>query len=169
MFGLKRRRAVTIAVQAVAPLIRTQSVFSELPAGFWQDSYVLGYLSGCIIWFANGAYGGFIQGEDLGTVMVSVLRQLNPSEAIQIADRIIDLQRSDDSDYGKGFCNAGKAIAVSYGATDLEGDADVKSAREFALAMRGPLQPHADTNAEVGGALHHLLFHQVVRRRLVAK
>jgi hypothetical protein len=165
MFGLRRRKAIDVAAQASSQLVKTCGAWSGLPPGFWQDAYVLGFLSGTIIVFAEMVLGKKPQGEELGHIIIGTYERLNSLECSVITRRISALQTAKDPDYLLAVANAIKTVAVTYGHPGFANDTDVIAATELGRATRGIALP-ANQQAEVGGALQTLLFYDVVRNRL---
>lgn len=166
MFGSSRKKAINNSVEAVSQLVRTSAAWNGLPAGYWSDAYVLGFLTTTIAIFAELALGKRPPADELGFIIIGTYERLNPVESNCILQRIAQLQQSKDVDYFKATENAVKTIAVTYGDTRFDNDKDVQDAAKLAHAMRGQISPAVNIHAEIGGSLQSLLFHQVVRSRL---
>jgi hypothetical protein len=168
----KKSRAVKAATQAVQPFIKTLEMTGGLPPGFWEDPYVLGYLSGCIGIFAKLSTNGKIAGGDLGLVMINVLNEVSNSRGMEIAQRVIEFQHRNNSDFAKGVANADKAVSVAYGLRDYDADPDVIAARSTAAATDSfmtSMAPSSTEASKVSGVLQMTLFYDVVRARLGAE
>lgn len=173
MFGGIRRKAVNDTVNAVRPLLRTFNVFgSELPKGFWQDPYILGYLTSVVRGTTRLSSKGKIAGPELAQVIMDVFNELVGQGGDEISDLVIALGKGKNPDFGLGFTNGDKFMCVSYGLPGYEDDPDVLKAGRLAAAMSrdltsavGPLTPQAETAA----MLHKMLFHDPVRSRLGSK
>lgn len=156
------------ATQAVEPLIRTLEMTGGVPEGFWEDAYVLGFLNGCIGIMAKMATRGKIDGGDLGQVMIGVFDAISGGQGSEIATRVIPLQESEDTEFLRGVTSAAKTISVAYGFPDYDTDPDVVAARRLAKSMSSVSSIFAGPSeaAQVAGALHKMLFFNVVRDRL---
>ncbi|WP_395016082.1 hypothetical protein [Dongia sp.] len=168
MFGSARRKATKAATEAVRPLIKLLEITDGLPAGFWEDPYVLGYINGCIGLFAKLVTRGAVKGADMGYVMMDVLSDVSGRNGQEIVRNVIRLQQSKDAEYMRGIANADKCISVTYGLTDYDQDPDVVEARRRAPVIRKELSSitgESSENANAGAALQEMLFYDVVRAR----
>lgn len=168
MFGLKKKKAINIASEAVAQLIRTTSHLEGLPVGFWNDPYVLGFLTATAAMFAEASYGEKPPTEELGFIILGVYEKLNPAEFLAISRRVTDLQNTRNPEYFLATEKAFKTVALIYGMQGLSSDPDVIAATRMAkeLTQSGLTSTHTDSNAAVGGMLQSMLFHDVVKKRL---
>ena len=165
MFGIKRNRAINNAFQASGQLVNACQVFSDLPAGFWNDPYVLGFLTTVIAVFAEMTLGKKPTSEELGFIIIGTYERLNPLLAHRIAQHIVQLQAAKNEDYFHAVERAYKTVAVTYGHPDFDADPEVVAASALAKGMMG-ITPASNLHAAVGGVLQTMLFTDVVRRRL---
>lgn len=164
-----RRKAVTDAVNAIQGWIRTLNSDGELPAAFWQDPYVLGYLTSCIRCVAKLSTIGKIEGRELAQVVTDVFKELAGQDGVAISDSVIAFGKSKHPDFDLGWNNADKFMCVSFGIPGYENDPEVLKAARLAAAISpdltsavGPLTRRAETAA----MLCKVLFYDPVRSRL---
>jgi hypothetical protein len=169
MFGGNRRKAAATIVEAVQPMIRSIAMFGDLPKGFWEDPYVLGYLNGCGSMFAKLSTRGKINGMDLGLALTDAMNTLSGGQGSAISSRTLALHKANDPDMKLGMSNAIKCVSYTFGLSEFPGDADVAAAKRIGANMgdtfREPGDPTTE-RAQTAGALSVLLFQQVVRKRL---
>ena len=168
MFGATGRTALEVVQTCVEPWLRCLEAFDELPKGFWQDPYVLGFMSNCLKTLATLATGGQIDGSELAEVVLSSFKELSGQDGDAIADMVIALGKSKDRDFALGFENAEKFMCIAHGIPGFEDDPDVLKARQLGAAMSadlgavGPITPQAETST----MLFKMLFYDVVLKRL---
>ena len=77
MFGRNRRLATEHTLNAVRPIIAIAQHYQGLPAGFWQDDFVLGFVGFLIGFHANFTSGRSLSQEDKGTLLYDVFGTLS--------------------------------------------------------------------------------------------
>jgi len=167
--GNNRRKAAATIVEAVQPLIRSVAMFRDLPKGFWDDPYVLGYLNGCGSMFAKLCTGGKINGMDLGLALTDAMNTLSGGQGAAISSRTLALHKANDPDMKLGLNNAVKCVSYSHGLSEFPDDPDIAAAKRIGASMGDALRDPSDPTPErtqTSGALSVLLFQQVVRKRL---
>lgn len=167
----KRSRATKAATDAVRPFIRCIEGIGGIPPGFWDDPYVLGFLTAYIRQFAKLSTRGKIGGDDLGMVYGDVFEAISGQSWEPIARRSLELQNSGNADYAKGFDNALKVFSVCFGQKHYDDDPDVIKARELSnqlgdFGLRSTTGGPMNETARVGGTLQDILFYRVVFERL---
>ena len=167
----KRARATKAARDAVRPFIRAIEQVGGIPSGFWDDPYVVGFLTAYINQFAKLSTRGKISDDDLGMVIIDVFEVISGQSAEPIARRGLELQNSRDADYAKGVDNALKVFSVCFGQKHYDNDPDVIKARELSnqlgdFGLRSATGGPMSETARVGGTLQNMLFYQIVFERL---
>jgi len=163
MFGAWRiTKARAACVQALQPFAARPSMFGPWPPQFWHDPFVLGFVVFVIGTISKLATGGKLTSEPRARVFVGTLEDLG-GYSPDFMDRIDVLTRARDPDFFLGSRNAETIITYVYNLHPMPGDPDVAAATE--LAKGTTLTGKVDRD-EIGGALMHMLFTQVVRKRL---
>ncbi len=167
-----RSRAAS-AFQAAAAGVRAYiDAFARaggLPRGFWEDAFVLGFLTLSVQTFSRMATSFRLADRDLGLVTSAVFDQLSGGDGTRILRRIQALGAAGNPDFREGARNADKILCVAHGMSRCDDDPDVVRARAAAHLYPAPLVELP--GARLGGAPHvsaliRALFFDIVERRL---
>jgi hypothetical protein len=85
MFGSKRRKAVRAAVDNIRPIIGIIQYNHGIPAGFWQDEYLLGFLGFLIGFHMQRASGGALSQTEKGQGLADAFTELSNINGAAIA------------------------------------------------------------------------------------
>ncbi len=165
LFG-SRQRALRTIVNALKPLVQRAVANNNgyLPRGFWDDPFVLGYLTGTATHFARLVNPKGMKDEDLGMVLISAMRKLSGTDAEEITDRILLLQQSRDKDFVRAVDASEKAIAYIYEIVPMDHEKLVRdAARIEGATLPGGEKP---TRSAIAWRLHQTLFYDVIDKRL---
>ncbi|WP_425416504.1 hypothetical protein [Oricola indica] len=162
MFGGARRRATEHVVQSIRPLIAIYQSYSGLPAGFWRDEFVLGFIGFMISFHANVTSGVKLSTADKGHLLYDVLSAISNMNGQAIGREYTQLatQFPKNPDFEKGADNAAICAFASIGKMSPEGRPYYDMAKELADAQGTP-----DDLSAIGGFLLHILFYQPLRER----
>ena len=169
MFGGKKRKTTNEVTQALQPLIHTLESTTGLPRGFWEDAYVLGFMTGSIAATLAMFASRDKLGDDLGNVFTAVFDGLAGGGGKDIMKRARLFDDEQNRDFLRGTRNAHKVISVTFGLPGYEDDPDVIRAREMSAALEPMMSftfGHTPEASAVGGTLQKKLFLDVVRQRL---
>ena len=108
MFGHKRRKAAKAAVEAIQPIVGTFQHHYGLPAGFWQDPYVVGFIGFMIGHHAKTATHGKITGEEYGLAIGDAFSELSNLNGAKIMERYENFALADPKipDFERGADNS---------------------------------------------------------------
>lgn len=161
MFGFARKRATRHAVEALRPLIGIAQHFHGIPAGFWQDQFVLGYI-GFMAGFHAKSSGIKLSHEDMGLMLFDVFEALSNQNGRAIGQKYIDLCLINPSPpaFKKGLDNAAICAFVSVGKVPDFGQEAYEAARSIAKAQNA----ENDLTAVVGALVHKLWFAELRER-----
>ena len=161
MFGFFRMMRVKKAcVTAVRPfLIRP---FDPWPPQFWRDPFVIGFLM-YVISTVGSLTPGYkkLSAMNRGFALMKTLEEIGAPPSFM--DQVNALTALKSPDFMLGGRNAETVVTYIFGLHPMPGDQDVAAATELATAttFTGKVD-----HAEIGGALMHMLFSEVVRKRV---
>jgi hypothetical protein len=120
LFGPSMRtKAKEAAVQSIRPILATlQTVGPGIPAGFWNDPYILGYLSFVKAFFVNQATMGKASAADRGFATADAFTELSNMNGQMIASHAADLIYAKDAQFNRGGDDA--SVAIYYDARVLK-------------------------------------------------
>jgi hypothetical protein len=159
---LLSRKARTACVQALQPFVVRHRTFGPWPPQFWHDPFVIGFVTFVIGTVSKLATGGKLTTAQRGHVFSGTLDDLG-GDSFDFIERVERLTRARDPDYMLGSRSAETIITYFYNLHPMPDDPDVAAATK--LAKGGTLTGVVDRDA-IGGALMHMLFTQVVTKRL---
>lgn len=169
MFGFARRRAVKAAKEHGSAIIRLVEAMGGLPDGFWEDPYIVGWITGFIYCVARAATNNRIGTTDLGRVLMATITAVAGAKGKEVVARSKGWARTkDEPKFNEGVQAATKTYFVSVGAREFDADPEVVQARQLAKS-RDSFQESLGLGAsteqdEVSAAMQHLLFYDVVER-----
>ncbi len=163
MFGkLRIRKARRACVQALHPFVARPEMIGPWPPQFWRDPFVVGFVVYVIATVSNLITRGKLTTEQRGHVLIGTLKEVG-GYSPEFMERVASLTRSKDPAFMPGGRNAETIITYVMNLHPMPGDPDVAAATEIAKATT--LTGRVD-RAEICGSLMHLLFTQVVQKRL---
>ena len=167
MFGFTARRVRKSAIAALSPMVKILRITSGLPKHFWDDPYVLGFLSGAIVAVNLEETGGQLKGAKMGKVLMDVLSQLSQLTPLDIGSKVA--KQIQHPDFINGQKNADKMFTVGFGLPYYDDDPDVKAAKERAeqdpSAMASALYGPIDLSARQGAAAQEVFWFDQVSKR----
>lgn len=170
MFGFGLRGRVTKEVtKGMIPFIRIYEITDgDVPKGFWDDHYVLGYLGMTALLLIKIGSQFKIEGRDTGMAMIDTFAVLTKTDGLAIAKQIAALNQQPTPAFAAGTDAAEKVVTVMYGKKDFDADPAVIKARE-AIRKIGNAFGDGDQpeHSRVARQLMTTLFHEVVRDRLI--
>lgn len=166
MFGDKRGKAVDAIVDGLKPVIRFSAMHGGLPAGYWQDPYVLGFIQGCV--FKIGEHAGLKT--DSASAWIEAYEQLSDGQGKAVVTRIRELNRPPrDKDLLLGMGNAVFCVSYALGLEDYPDEPVIFRARKAGsdyATVFGHTDRKNPERTRTAGALVHILFHNIVSERL---
>jgi hypothetical protein len=137
---------------------------TDLPDGFWDDAFVLGFLGGCVLKSAPSKGLALLKPDLLLGVMSRVLANLSGREAAEMERRILELHDR-DRDFRRGADNADKILSITWGLPGYDDDPDILDGHQRALDMREAgffLDGEVSEQKALVAALQLSLFREVV-------
>lgn len=163
MFGFVRvAMAKNACVQALAPFVARPGFLGPWQPQYWRDPYVIGFLMHVITTVSSRTLEwGKLNTEQRGVALLGALKEVGAPPNFN--DQANMLMQSKNADFMLGGRNAETVIAYIWFSHPMPGDPDVAAATETAKVTT--LTGKVD-RAEIGGALIHMLFSEVVRKRI---
>jgi hypothetical protein len=166
MFGLKRKLALQAVIDNVRPLIGIFQQYEGIPVGFWQDRYVLGFISMLIVHHMNLASSGSLTNsnlstEDKGRVLIETFTTLSNINGIEITRNYRELLAARDPEFLRGSHNA--AVTMGYATNNLANEdahPGLMEAKNIAARMG-----KAGDRTQIGSLLMMELFYNEVQKR----
>lgn len=163
MFGFGRVAKVQKAcVEALQPFVLRPAALGPWPPEFWRDPYVVGFLVYVMGAMMNLTSGGKLSTQDRGTVLIATLKEVG-GYSPDFMDRVALFSEARDPDFMLGGRNAETVVTYVMNLHPMPGDPDVARATELA---KGTTLTGSVGRDEIGGTLMHLLFADVVKKRL---
>lgn len=156
------------AAQVISIFVDDRLKASPLPAGFWDDDYVLGFLMCCAIEMTQAQFGDAIEPMAAADAAFEVLAAESGSDIEAVKARVGVLQNTGSADYLHGMKLADKLVRYISGSATAALDPVVLNAREQArqLYENGSLdRDKVPEEAALRGVLVATLFTNVVRQR----
>ncbi|MER8462450.1 hypothetical protein [Mesorhizobium sp. M1396] len=162
MFGRNRRLATEHTISAVRPFVGIFQNLNGIPAGFWRDEYVLGFLGFMISFHANYTSGRQLSREDKGHLLNDVFTALSNMNGQAISEEYVRLATlaHKDSDFEEGADNAAICAFASIGKMNEQGRPLYEKAKEVAAAQDKP----NDLGTIVGVLMHKLFYERLAER-----
>lgn len=162
MFGGKRRKATSHVVESIRPLIAIYQHQYGLPASFWHDRFVLGFVGFLISFHTNITSGYSLSAEDKGYLLYDAFSALSLMNGKAIADEYVALASAEPKDaaFEQGADHAAACAYFSIGKVSDTSREWVRTAEKQASAFGAT----TDRNA-VLGALIQLLFYTPLKER----
>lgn len=164
MFGRNRRLATEHTIAAVRPLIAVFQYHNGLPAGFWQDEFVIGFVGFMISFHANYTSGRKLSQEDKGFLLCDVFTALSNMNGQAIGQEYTRLAMLTDKspDFEKGADNAAICAFASIGKMSEQGRVYYDRAKTIASAQGSP-----NDLGVVAAVLSQMLFFAPLRERFM--
>ncbi len=163
MFGVFRiAKARKACVQALHPFVNRPQMLGPSPPQFWRDPFVIGFVIYVIATVSNLVTRGKLNTEQRGNVLIGTLKDVG-GYSPEFMERVAALTRAQDPAFMLGGRNAETVVTYVMNLHPMPGDADVAAATEIA---RGTTLTGRADRTEIGGSLMHMLFTQVVKKRL---
>jgi hypothetical protein len=170
MFGNPKQKALNLVLEAMRPILKVSGGLSgQLPDGYWDDAFVIGFFNGYASTLAKVATQGKIKETELGEVLVTALETLAPAKGGTIARRMVQLLSALDPDAIKGGNHGIRCAAYMFNLTNLESDPAVIAAKELSKSTGGLVMQVAAAPSErlrVAGSLVTILYGKVLLERL---
>lgn len=160
--ALRIHKARNACVKALHPLVARPQMLGPWPVQFWRDPFVVGFVVYVIATISNLVTRGKLTTEQRGHVLIGTLKEVG-GYSPEFMDQVAALTRTKDAAFMLGGRNAETIITYVMNLHPMPGDPDVAAATEIAQATT--LTGRVD-RAEIGGSLMHMLFTQVVQKRL---
>ncbi len=167
MLGSEKRKAADHATKALSPLIAITKRYIGLPPGFWEDTFVLGFIGMMIDFHAVVTSGVRIsQTDKVHFVFPIVFSALSKMDGEVISKKFFQLlaQEPRDPDFNKAVQSAIVCAAASQGKMPSENDPFYQSfvkAKELASAQGAP-----QDIGTIGGWLLQILFIGPFKQRI---
>lgn len=123
MFGfLLRRKAAKAALEATRPIMNLLQSYvgPGIPPGFWEDPYVLGYLTALSLHFSKLATRNKIKGVDRVYVVAETLAVLSNMDGVALMGRGTRFSEERNPEYLRGIQDAWVSFAYAYGVLEDE-------------------------------------------------
>src|SRR5262245_47139561 len=136
-----------------------------VPAGYWRDPYVLGFIQMTVLMFAKMATRGKIDSADLGYVLMDVLTAVSSMNGDVIAQDAADLALNKHPDFVRGNEDAMSIILFTYRG-NAPGDPLVVEATRFfdgGTLTQAPGQK-SDRRSQIAALMVSLSYGKEVRR-----
>ena len=164
-FGSKRRRAIQGAIGVLRVIIGPVQHFYGLPAGFWKDPYILGFLYSSAGLLAKLATNGKITGPEFGFALRDIFSVLSNQNGSVIVQEATDMALRGDPDFSRG---ADDAVAVHlYTYKKLKDEDAHPLVRKAAELVDAGVVEGADRRAQILVAMMSLSFMRECKERLV--
>lgn len=162
VFGRSRRRATTHATECVRSLVATYQHQHGLPAGFWFDPYVIGFMGFMIAFHASFTSGEKLSEDDKGHVLHDVFSALSNMEGKALVDEYkrLAFAAPKDEAFEMGADHAAAIAFTSLGKTSPETREYYNRACEIAEAMGEQKTP-----STLMAIMFHNLFDRTVQER----
>lgn len=162
MFGHSRKKATEHTVNAIRPLIATFQQFEGLPAYFWRDEFVLGFIGFMISFHGNITSGRKLSQADKGYLLCDVFTALSNMNGQAICRDVARLstQTHKSKDFERGADYAAICGFYSIGKMAETSLPWIEKAKEMAVA-----QGDENDHSAILGSLIHLLFYQPLHER----
>lgn len=102
----------------------------ELPADFWEDAFVLGFLLCVGLQLTQGRHGSDLTPLGAAEATFDALGDASGMGTAAIKDRVGELQNTAEADYLQAMLSADKLVRFISGATGMQQDPVVVHARE---------------------------------------
>jgi hypothetical protein len=161
MFGSRRRKAVRTAVNNIRPIIGIMQYNYGIPAGFWQDEYLVGFFGFLISLHMQRAAGDALSQMDKGLGLADSFTEISNINGAAIARQYSTLAFAKTEDFKRGADNAALIALYSIGALRNESDNEhVKEAKHIVKKLGG-----GNDRAQIAGILlHSLLIDEIAER-----
>ena len=108
MLGRSRQKVTEHTIAALRPIIGILQHYHGIPVGFWQDKFVLGFLSFMLAFHRDLTSGIRLTDEDKGRAMADVFTALSNMNGLAIARNVTQLVTGNEksTDFEKGADNA---------------------------------------------------------------
>ena len=156
------QNAVAAARGDLLPLLRVLTRIGPLPEAFWQDRYVLGYLSAVAGMAAEEATEGRLGEKDLAKVSFRALGSIAGKPAVALRAAVENGAADALAEFADGFEAASMVAAVHSGSDEFDRDRAVIGARKFVAENSDRLDSDgapADMAARVALILESTLFY----------
>ncbi len=163
MFGIFRAaKARGAVVEVLRSFVVRPELFGPWPPEFWSDPFVLGFVVAAIALVGREAAGAPLTTKQSGQVMIGAVKELG-GYSPDFTNRIEHFMKARDPDYLLGIRNAGTVVNFVMDLCPMHDDPEVIAAAGLAKGLT--LSGSVDRD-DIGGALIHTLFHEVVNQRL---
>jgi hypothetical protein len=168
MLKFERRQITTQVMEGVTPYVQAFAArYGGVPAGYWEDEYVLGFVPAIAGLFATVMTRGKIGEADRLAIVGDCMQGLSGGMGEQIMQQLNGLMLTQPKDFVKAAHAAGKVVAFSMGQCPAD-DPDLVQAQKTARQQRGGPALDAKTDfADTARALVHQVFYDVVNQRLM--
>ena len=95
MFGRAKRKVTKHTEDAIRPILASYQYSNGIPAGFWQDEFVLGFIGFMISFHVNITSGYKLSTADKGFLLFDVFTTLSNMNGKLIAKNYTDLAMED--------------------------------------------------------------------------
>lgn len=163
LFGTDRKTATRAAVEALRPIIGSIQHTHGLPARFWTDPYVLGFMQFTIGWHAKLATNGKITGSELGLALADSLTALSNMNGPEIVRRISPLQN--DPDFNRGADDAATVTFYTYGKLKNEQDNPLVQRATEVVDKQGSPLVETGRRARIAAMMFTLSFYAEFLKR----
>jgi len=160
MFGSKRKRATKHTLDIVAKLISSHQKHQGLPAWFWDDEFVIGYIGFMIVFHSQITSNIQLSQIDKGRVLAEVFSNVSNMDDISLARKYASLSgltvKNEEFERGQDYA----AILCNYVflGENMQIGKDLISKAEAVTAKYGM----EGARESIGAALLFLSFNQVI-------
>lgn len=171
MFGLKKRKLTALLGESLQRTVRiVEATFQEIPKGYWEDPYILGYLTGIyqnMYPFAKQTVGQ-VSNRTRAIVMVDIFTSLSGSE--NVISMITEFKAMENWEFQRGENNAEKFLSLMLGLDDYLADPDVVRAKKKMEATPDLLKPpeiYGDVSSgeELAANYQDIIYLDYIRKR----
>jgi hypothetical protein len=160
-FGSKRQKVLGVTVDNIRPILGTLQYNKGIPADFWDNDFVVGFIGFLIGFHAQLASGGALSQTDKGQILLDAFTQLSNLNGHSLGRRFTTLALNETPDFKIGGDNA--AMIAFYSIGKLKNESSIKAvieAKQMAKKMEA-----ADDRGTIAAMLMLILFFKEIDNR----
>lgn len=157
----KKAQIRNVALLEFKHLTKVLQDTSGVPPGFFNDPYVVGFLSGYTMGVGFHVGGKGVKASDVTSALTEVLFQLVPNDARSVAQRYREWEAAHEPAFDAGQESGTLLALYAYKAARLDNDPIVLEARVKAERMApiwDKLHQNPDDHSRMMSALRQMLF-----------
>lgn len=168
MTGTIDTQARATAEQVIEVFVDDRLKALPLPAGFWDDAYVLGFLMCATIQMTQGRHGDALEPLAVVEATFEALGAMSGKGTEAVKTRVGECQDAADADYLRAMVSADKLVRHVTGASAMRDDPLIAAIREKTVQLieSGAFGDHEITEeSAMRAVLVTTLFTEVVMER----